>query len=220
MHVMPERPRAVVAASTVDSSTKANFLSGETHELTTTSGTPSGMAPQARRASFRKIRSCSESKAGGRFPTYSRRSLRVAGFDGVCEALECSTHRNPSQNLPVFTVPSRSSRSRRALASAICRRTAGGGDHDSDRDRFRCCGAGGCCAGDDSRRRRGDKGRSCLKGGGSPRSYRRSATARSGPGTRSGPATRSPRDDEAKAYAASRPPPRVSRGYFSSRLWE
>mmetsp|Transcript_5664 Transcript_5664/g.14367 ORF Transcript_5664/g.14367 Transcript_5664/m.14367 type:complete len:223 (+) Transcript_5664:241-909(+) len=140
MHVMPDRPRAVVEASTVLNSTKANFLSGDTQELTTTSSTPAGMAPQARSASFRKMRSCSPSKVWGKFPTYNRRSLRVAGFEGSCDAGVCSTQRKPSQNLPVFSLGSlpalaaSASRAFRALSSAICRRTAGGGDQLRERD--------------------------------------------------------------------------------------
>ena len=140
MHVMPDNPRAVVEASTVLSSTKANFLSGDTQELTTTSSTPAGMAPHALNASFRKMRNCSPSNVWGKFPTYNLRSLRVAGFEGSCDAGVCSTQRKPSQNLPVFSagsLPARAASASRAFlafSSAICLRTAGGGDQLSDRD--------------------------------------------------------------------------------------
>ena len=106
MHVMPESPKSVVEASTVLSSTKANFLSGDTQLLTTTSSTPAGMAPHAQGLVEEDARSCSPSKVWGKLPTYNLRSLRVAGFEGSCDAGVCSTQRNPSQNLPVFSAGS------------------------------------------------------------------------------------------------------------------
>mmetsp|Transcript_12830 Transcript_12830/g.37447 ORF Transcript_12830/g.37447 Transcript_12830/m.37447 type:complete len:222 (+) Transcript_12830:249-914(+) len=179
MHVMPESPKAVVEASTVLSSTNANFLSGDTQLLTTTSSTPAGMAPHALKASFRKILNCSPSKVWGRLPTYKRRSFLVAGFEGSCDAGVCSTQRKPSQNLPVFSagsLPARAasaSRAFRAFSSAICLRTAGGGDQLSDRDLLSSSlgGAGSGSRGSGSRgggrssRRDRDRGLSVLGSG-------------------------------------------------------